>query len=197
MQLQALTPSQRHPQYSFLPKAPDFDPMAPAPDTTQFYPEMQAAVAAPSSSSVAPFQGNGAQWAGTVPDQSWSPGWTEPQPLALPPVAVPPQYNMHVPMHYAAPLSPQAPTAAIDPAAQTAEKLLGLVDEMRAERREMREEMIAERREMKEELAEAKAEVRRLTAQHAEELTEVRQEAASAAWQNDNSWWWWNNRGPQ
>ena len=180
----------------------------PRPGHDDFYPDMQAAVAvaASSSSSVAPFQGNGAQWAGTVPDQSWSPGWTEPQPLALPPVAVPPQYNMHVPMHYAAPLSPQAPTAAIDPAAQTADKLLRLVDEMRAEHREMREEMRAERgemkeemraerRDMKDELAEAKAEVRRLTAQHAEELTEVRQEAANAAWQNDD-WWWWYKRGP-
>ena len=113
--------------------------------------------------------------------------------MALPPVAVTPQYNMHVPMHYAAPLSPQAPTAAIDPAAPTAATLLALVDEMRAERREMREEMRAERREMKEELAEAKAEVRRLTAQRAEQLVEVRLEAATAAWRNDswyNSGWW-------
>ena len=167
----------------------------PRPGHNEFYPETQTEVLDSSSSSVAPFQGNGAQWAGTVPDQSWSPGWTEPQPFALPPVAVPPQYNMHVPMHYAAPLSPQAPTAAIDPAEEREDRLWRLVDELRAEHREMRsehkDEMRAERRHMNAELAEARAENRRLTAHHAEQLVGVRLEAATAAWRNDS---WYNNR---
>ena len=122
-----------------------------------------------------------------------------PPPLPMPPVAC---AAMHVPMHFPGPPSPQAPTAAIDPAEDREDKhrLWRLVDELRAEHREMRaelrDEMRAERRHMNEESAEAKAEVRRLTAQHAEELTEVRQEAANAAWHND-TWWWSTNRGPQ
>ena len=111
----------------------------------------------------------------------------------MPQVVAPPQYNAALlgAVGYAAPPSPRAPTAATDPERERA-TLFSLVDEMRTERREMREEMIAERREMKEELAEARAEVRRLTAQR----TEMRQEVDDARWHN-NSWWWWNNRGPQ
>ena len=115
-----------------------------------------------------------------------------PPPLAMPPVAC---AAMHVPMHYPAPPSPQAPTAAIEPAAEREDRLWRLVDELRAEHREMRsehaDELRAERRRMTEEFAEAKAEFRRRTAEHAEQLAEVRQEAATAAWRNDS---WYNNR---
>ena len=113
-----------------------------------------------------------------------------PPPLDVPPIASP---AMHVPMLYPAPLSPQAPTAAIDPAEDRDDKLWlkRLVEGLRAENAKIMDELTAERRHMNAELAEARAENRRLTAHHAEQLVEVRLEAATAAWRNDS---WYNNR---
>ena len=119
-----------------------------------------------------------------------------PPPLPMPPIAC---AAMHVPMHFPGPPSPQAPTAAIDPAEDREDKLWlkRLVEGLRAENAKIMDELTAERRHMNAELAEARAENRRLTAHHAEQLVGVRLEAATAAWRNDS---WYNNRwwgGPQ
>ena len=116
-----------------------------------------------------------------------------PAPLAPPPLTSP---VMQVPMHFPGPNSPQAPTAAIDLAEDREDKLWlkRLVEGLRAENAKIMDELTAERRHMNglnAELAEARAENRRLTAHHAEQLVEVRLEAATAAWRNDS---WYNNR---
>ena len=106
--------------------------------------------------------------------------------MDVPPIASP---AMHVPMLYPAPLSPQAPTAAIDPAEDRDDKLWlkRLVEGLRAENAKIMDELTAERRHMNvmtAELAEARAENRGLRAQMHAEVAEAR----AANWRN-NSWY--------
>ena len=100
--------------------------------------------------------------------------------MALPPV-LPSQDNsswhptMLGPVGFAAPPLPHAPTAATDPERAA---LISVLEELRADRKEMREE-----------LAEARAEISRLRDQSAE----IRKDMDNARW--GNSWGsagWWN-----
>ena len=174
----------------------------PRPGHDDFYPETQAAVAGSSTSSVAHFQGHGAPWGGPVAAQDWSAFWHEQQQqqVAIPPPLAPPPLTcpaMQFPTHYPVPPSPQTPTAAIQPPEDREDNLWlkDLVKDLRAENKKMMDELLAERSHRNDarlEVAEAQSEVLRLTARHAEELAEVRMEAATAAWRNgswcDNRW---------
>ena len=171
----------------------------PRPGHDDFYPETQAAVAGSSTSSVAHFQGHGAPWGGAVAAQDWSAFWHEQQQqVAIPPPLAPPPLTcpaMQFPTHYPAPPSPQTTTAAIEPPEDREDKLWlkDLVKDLRAENKKMMDELLAERSHRNDarlEVAEAQSEVLRLTARHAEELAEVRMEAATAAWRNGS---WWDN----
>ena len=209
MQLQALTPSQRHPQFPFLPKAPDYDPMAPRPGHDEFYPEMQAAVAASSSSSAAaaplnpnslPFRGP--EWQGPAPATSWS-CW-EQQQVVLPQMItstqdacswMQPHTTMLGPAGYAAQPSPHAPAADNEPerAALIASlRVLLEGSERRAER--ANDELLAARAELLEARAEAQdAKIAEIKWEHAEMRLSDKynnwwREVEDAKWRSWNGW---------